>query len=377
MDATFKYAIGNQTDSTPSSSARLKHTISNLVFEDIYAIQLNYEQNAQKVFSGRDVFVWPSKPSAEEGKLPIGKDERVATYPYFGHWPNKEYRYRICELTFPADIVLDGNGNLTPKREQWVSLINHAFEQWETATDGLVTMTRDTTACPITNVPFSFSASPPINTIVLEFPLPSVRLRINDVYMVNDSNLSNVQAQFTNFIGSGLAGRCIFYAPACTITKAYGQSAQASTQLSNAAGSNNGVDILFAKSSFSDKKLDIPNSINFNKCLRRNSDGNYIEDEGRYFPYKTALHEAGHALGTSGFSILDLGNVIDIGSRQWTGNAIRTALHKRAHPDIPDAVMNYDQRVPEISDEPDCSPHPFDILAIYALYQHVGDGDDE
>ena len=57
-----------------------------------------------------------------------------------------------------------------------------------------------------------------------------------------------------------------------------------------------------------------------------------------------------------------------------------------AHPDIPDAVLNYDKevdenyRINEISGvreryrwEADCSPHPFDILAIYALYQTLVD----
>ncbi len=35
--------------------------------------------------------------------------------------------------------------------------------------------------------------------------------------------------------------------------------------------------------------------------------------------------------------------------------------------------MNYDGRIPQISveREPDCSPHPFDIMAINALYQTV------
>lgn len=34
--------------------------------------------------------------------------------------------------------------------------------------------------------------------------------------------------------------------------------------------------------------------------------------------------------------------------------------------------MNNDRNVPYLPSsfqEPDCSPHPFDILAIYALYQ--------
>ncbi len=55
-----------------------------------------------------------------------------------------------------------------------------------------------------------------------------------------------------------------------------------------------------------------------------------------------------------------------------------------AHPDVPDTVLNYDDEVDEnfpFNDrlemqnrrEPDCAPHPFDILAIYALYQTVVD----
>ena len=55
-----------------------------------------------------------------------------------------------------------------------------------------------------------------------------------------------------------------------------------------------------------------------------------------------------------------------------------------AHPDISDAVLNYNDEVDEnfrINDrlemqnrrEPDCSPHPFDTLALYALYQTVAD----
>ena len=40
--------------------------------------------------------------------------------------------------------------------------------------------------------------------------------------------------------------------------------------------------------------------------------------------------------------------------------------------------MNYDEEIPEnrlpdgtIREEKDCAPHPFDIMAIYALYQGV------
>ena len=49
-------------------------------------------------------------------------------------------------------------------------------------------------------------------------------------------------------------------------------------------------------------------------------------------PYSSLVHEAGHAL-------------------------------RIAHPEKWDSIMNYRQR------EPDCSPHPFDIMAVFAIYQ--------
>ncbi len=42
-----------------------------------------------------------------------------------------------------------------------------------------------------------------------------------------------------------------------------------------------------------------------------------------------------------------------------------------AHPTIPDAVVNYNSEVSQVTTEPDCSPHPFDVMAIHALYQTV------
>ena len=53
----------------------------------------------------------------------------------------------------------------------------------------------------------------------------------------------------------------------------------------------------------------------------------------------------------------------------------RRVSNHAGQPTIPDAVMNYDNlediRHPVGSDffEPDCSPHPFDVMAIFSLYQ--------
>ena len=336
-----RMTFGSWSTVTPSSSART-HTISGLTLGRVYAIQLNYEQNGQKVFSGRDAYVWPSR-----GFPALGK--RVATYPYFGHWPDREFTYRICENTFPES-----------DKDKWVDLINEAFEQWETATDDLITVTHDTT--------IDTCASPAkqglIYLLVKQYPHRDERLNTNDVYMVNDSHFPKVGILpppngviFTGFIGD-IQGICIFYADACAISKAYGSNAEASTELSNAAGSENGVDILLRKSSYATSELEKPSSVKFNQCPAENaSDEDSVSQYYAYEAYEIVLHEAGHALGTSGAVV-------------WEA-PLEDAQYRRAHPFIPSTVMNYDHKIRGVSNEPDCSPHPFDILAIWALYQTV------
>ena len=115
--------VVNVVDSSPSASGRMTHTITGLDLGEVYAVRLNYRTAAGWAHSARDAFVWPSASFPACGK-------RVATYPFFGHHASKEYSYRICEDTFPKDT-----------RDAWENLIEHAFEQWEEATDGLVKMT--------------------------------------------------------------------------------------------------------------------------------------------------------------------------------------------------------------------------------------------
>ena len=110
------------------------------------------------------------------------------------------------------------------------------------------------------------------------------------------------------------------------------------------------VDVL-VNASRSVRNTDIPggdalvdiNDTRFNTCQRVGVAA------GDFLNYTTMIHEAGHALGLSNFS--------------WR-NPIGSSL---AHPSIPDSVMNYDNEVYQITDEPDCSPHPIDIMAIRAL----------
>ena len=77
--------------------------------------------------------------------------------------------------------------------------------------------------------------------------------------------------------------------------------------------------------------------IRFNTCLTTAGE------------YRVLVHEAGHAFGIT------------------HGPAIQYPEGKeqdRHHPTIHDAAMSY-------KTTPDCSPHPADIMAIYALYQTV------
>ena len=190
-----RMTFGSWSTVTPSSSAK-KHTISGLTLGKVYAFQLNYEQNGQKVFSGRDAYVWPSK-----GFPALGK--RVATYPYFGHWPDREFTYRICENTFPES-----------DKDKWVDLINAAFEQWETATDDLITVMHDTSIDTCASTAWHAR----INLLVRQYPHKDERLNTNDVYMVNDAYLPTTpgigvtlasRAVFINFIGD-IQGLCVF-----------------------------------------------------------------------------------------------------------------------------------------------------------------------
>ena len=72
-------------------------------------------------------------------------------------------------------------------------------------------------------------------------------------------------------------------------------------------------------------------------------------------------HEVGHALGLSNAAApLDY----------WTSLSDRQG-YAISHPTISDSVLNYDKYVRGGIEEADCSPYPFDVMAIYALYQNI------
>ena len=338
---------------TPASGAVSK-TVSGLTTGQIYAFQLNYTTTAgKKVFSARDAYVYPSQSFPRQP----GGANRVATFPLFGHWPSKEYVYSVCHDTFPSD--------------NWPKLIKHAFRQWETST-GILTMTPSPVDCDV-DKDVSLSM------------IRSIFNQTNEVFMVDTGSVGlavefGFEVSIRQMNQSALFG-CVYLAPACAISPEYRGDDEASTMLTNAENSvdilvnKNHEDIVWSDSSDQTPRMvNIPgndraysaNDVKFNKCVAKpNGDKDF-------YLYETMLHESGHALGLSAFSIQS----VPFGSR---------SVYVGSHPTIPDTVMNYDPKSPFLYDaslpenerwirplgEPNCSPHPFDIMAIYALYQTV------
>ena len=357
---------GDYSDFASVTGSQTSHSITNLEIGEIYGVQLMYEETVtrNKVYAARDAYVWVSTDFPANGS-------RVATYPFFGHWPGREYKYIICTDTFPRT-----------SRTAWVGLIVDAFEQWEEATNGFVTMTRDENrGCAD-------------STNMEQFILDDDQL--NEVRMFNLDEDTGGQSiySFSEFTSDAFKF-CIVQSPACVtsftgysgigsadsdrrriaaIVQAFrdGTNPSSTAMLNRIAtiirerasghdrqASNvlRGVDVSFRKDAFDSTKIENPRDIRFNTCRTRagtpQSADNAASLEG-YFAYATALHEAGHALGLSN---IDPDNIF-------------APQYRAAHPTITDSVMNHDGEVGESTfSEPDCSPYPFDLMAIYALYQ--------
>ena len=333
---------GKSTDPTPADG---EISVGPLWPEHIYALQLNYTKaDGSRVFSARDAFVWPSRGFPENAS-------RVGTFPFFGHWEDGEYEYTICEDTFsPAS-----------RRSDWSKLIYHAFEQWEEAAPDMVTTTRTFQSCT--------SGGEPIGNDRPMKMIEAANNGSNEVYMVDTDGwlLTELKIIAHNRFFFCITGFQDFPAAlACVISPHYGD------YLSEGAGKvldKGSVDVL-VNVSRATSTLDIPGGdatvddtdIVFNTCQPTPADPD--PDEG-FKNYALMVHEAGHALGLS----------------DYTDQPVKFLDTAVAHPSVPDAVMNYDKAAADdnyaensdewnrVINEPNCSPHPFDIMAIHALYQ--------
>ena len=381
------------------SSSRTHFTIQPLDLREIYAIQLSYLTDDGWVFSARDAYVWPaaSKP---------GSNERVAGYPFFGHYSNKTYEYRVCEETFYPDDEA--------KQEEWVALIVDALEQWETATNRFIEMTpeyKDSSDWADPDKP-EFKDCTTYPSWWAELLIPwrvADDARRSEIRMLElPSGITDV-GELTN-IGQMLLDPfklCVLDAPACTTSLVgYGrQVRQASTVLPSADITFNGnmLESVVPKrpspgpgSPHAPPSLDPTDVVRFNTCMEGGEpkpvDGS-IGDT--FYAYWLAVHESGHALGLSDWTLagtagsvavlafngfittINLIDILpgfpdlpDIPKLEGVAELTEEAMYRASHTKTPGSVMNYDGRTKV--NEPDCSPHPLDVMAIYALYQTDG-----
>ncbi len=304
----------------------LEHAIGGLDPGGIYGIQLHYDTSAGTVFSARDAYVWASSGFPEGGS-------RVGTYQFFGHWEQARYGYTICSATF------------IPNNGDWPKLIAHAFEQWEEAIPHQVRVTRKYEGCMTGEG--AIDNDNPMSVITALYN------ESNEVYMV-DTREWPPHYPILVLIHNRLF-HCITGAPgfsgagACVISPRYTDGSKEPSK----ALEEGSVDVLVnvRRSPTLDGKLTLDMPGNDQVFNREDVYFNTCKGGTAFRNYELMVHEAGHALGLSNFYY----------PSPWSYDV--------SHPTIPDAVMNNDKETGVR--EPDCSPHPFDVMAIEALYQSV------
>ena len=349
--------IGEQTTDPISGTAT---TITGLLKEQIYAIQLRYKVSVGaktvKVFAGRDVFVWQSL-------RPAGGGERVATFPLNHPLKDKSYAYYICNETFPDTAEVTGlpdedeSGGPDPYQTKARLFIQNALEQWELATslgpqENLVTMIYLGTDCA--------SYETFIDRIVVELErrsdqdIETIRTHLNG--LVDSFDL-------TEFTKQDKARNEIIYVDVTDEDALNLLFSEVSSKIGLASCGVTGdpvacavpdpaggetVDILLPERVFRPTDhfdWDIPRVI-FSSC----------EDVGFAVParYSTLVHEAGHALGIrSGRTLEDL-KILRLGPDYDDPQKIHHSL-------VADSTVK--------SGFNPCSPSRLDVMVIYALYQ--------
>ena len=348
----------------------------------IDAVQLNYSVDDAVYFSAREPYAWISRWRG--GADPPFSGERVAGHPLNGPLNdplapnNKTYAHLICADTFST---------LEERQNEWIALIEHALEQWEMATDGLVMMdpVLDQSGNRAPCVRYQDIVDPVLARLYayeegllgeeIEINITTISEFINTLSYVGDFDkedrerneivMVNLDLQrLTEFTGDDLwefssdlgLSDCIFTSSACTHTRFVGHDILGNHVRIPFVTTRVTTDILL-RSDHRNDSLVVP-PVTFNTCSGTYSDA-----------YESLVHEAGHALG--------------IGSGDWFPKDLHSdslEAYLEDHPPLVDSVMNWDEHSKAllvvdgtISNfrEPDCSPHPMDIMAIYAIYQTV------
>ena len=111
---------------------------------DIYGVYLTYRIGSGQYVSAREAYVWVSARAVVD-------DERIATIPLTNMLNDQSYAnprtyaYRVCFSLFDrtdSNNNIPASADLDELKAQWTKMVEHAFSQWQTATDDLIIMDR-------------------------------------------------------------------------------------------------------------------------------------------------------------------------------------------------------------------------------------------
>ena len=338
-----------------------------LVRESIYAIQAIYSKaNEPLVFSAADAYVWPSGAPADSG-------QRVASFPLSQRLPaNKTYYYRVCDSTFD----LEG----WDRKNEWLELIRDVFDKWNAATGNLVRGTRVLLPCADYSQIIRMIVGE-IDAIKMMFPgIDKAGITINvTAYLdniihglVTGRNQDDLEASEI-ILFDDVPGTTAAHLAAELNFKEISWRIGYSTCWDPAAPRGPGEEI-----GLGEANIGVMCAVSEDVMFRRGGQGvttdifiwryyyselevrplHVVEDllmhpcfANQSSAYGAFMHEVGHAFGVGGGNEYDSGGV---------GNMWNDTFHPQ--PSLKDSSIM-------AGSHPDCSPYPFDVLAIYALYQ--------
>ena len=348
-----------------------------LTLYSIYGIQLIHTPRRQsnqpenpRVYAARDVYVWPSNEAAGTGDR-AGK--RVASFPLnyplanSTKVPESTYEYRVCTETF---FVLDPSLGAV----SWTEFIKSAFHQWWDATDDIVRPLHNTTPCQnyapevqqlAQAVKSELGSEIQLDDATIQAHVEGVveRLRFSPVLRdalyraAVERNQENVVSEVFMFehedmtavlemSGDVWSNKC-GPAMACANRRGDQPHPVRGWITDIALRRERGYEVWINKSDKSEGTIYIPEvpAVGLNMCSTFLEDNNERNFQIRY---GTLVHEVGHALGVR--SADDVDDPDD---------------QARHHPNswVRDSTLRLGGSY--------CSPTPFDVLAMYALYQHV------
>ena len=297
------------------------------------------------VFRGtaRDAFVWPSDVSATDG-------QRIANFPLNYPLGSETYVYQICTETFPS-----------VHRDEWESLILHAIEQWKYSIDNIVTVRRSSDDCAryaafieaaadeVANLAPGVDATEHVEAMFELFHHHSFDATydeavdddklLNEIRMYDDVADANIVLLKDVGVFHELAGR---FGHRCDWIR---RDRTACTDLTQYGPGQYTRDVMIRRDHPVFRRVvpDVPGADD------SFDDDDILLNDDCLDAYRVLVHEIGHVLGI-GWGREPSARPLDAG-----------------HALVADSVMNYDH-ITGVA-EPDCSPYPLDIMAVYAIYQ--------